>query len=585
MSRKVDVITMQVIRYALEQIADEMGYTLVRTGRSTIITEIKDISCVITDCSGATMAQAHHNPSLLAGFEITMRELVRHYGEGDLDEGDVIVMNDPYRGGQHIMDLYCIAPVHYGGRLVGFVGNITHHSDLGGMAAGGVAGGVREIYLEGLRLPMVKLYKKGVEDKEISSIIENQIRVPHKTLGDIRAQVSSVYVGADRLKKLLDKYGRDVVQEASRVLLEYSERRIREGLKAIPDGIYEGEDYIDDDGVTDSPIKIHVRIEKRGDHVVVDLRDSDPQAQGNTNSTLANTYAAVYYVMIGVVDPHVPPNSGCYRPIEIKTRPGTIVHPVLPAAVASRTNASQKIVEAMLRAMSQVVPEWVMAGSHGQISTCGFGGFHPGSKERFIYTDIQGGGAGARPHCDGRDGQDSHLPRFMNTPVESVEHEFPIRIERYEFIPDSGGAGKFRGGLATRRDIRVLADEVSFARYGDRQKFSPLGVFGGKEGSRGSFILNPGTEEECPLKSKGLDVLQKDDLVSLRLPGAGGYGDPLERPFSSIEADLRDGKVTPETAFRDYQVCVNDDGWSIDREATERLRKGTRQKKTSGKSE
>jgi N-methylhydantoinase B len=202
--------------------------------------------------------------------------------------------------------------------------------------------------------------------------------------------------------------------------------------------------------------------------------------------------------------------------------------------------------------MSQVVPDRVMAGSHGQISTCGFGGFHPGSKERFIYTDIQGGGAGARPHCDGRDGQDSHLPRFMNTPVESVEHEFPIRIERYEFIPDSG--------------------------------FSPLGFFGGKEGSRGSFILNPGMEEERPLKSKGLDVLQEGDLVSLRLPGAGGYGDPLERPFSSIEADLRDGKITPETALRDYQVCVNDDGWSIDREATGRLRRGKRQKKTSGKS-
>lgn len=583
MTGKVDVITMQVIRYALEQIADEMGYTLVRTGRSTIITEIKDISCVITDSNGATIAQAHHTPSLLAGFEITMRELVNHYQEGDLEEGDVIVMNDPYRGGQHIMDLYCIAPVHYGGQLVGFVGNIAHHSDLGGMAAGGVAGGIREIYLEGLRLPMVKLYKKGAEDKEITSIIENQIRVPHKTLGDIRAQVSSVYVGVDRLKKLLDKYGWDVVQGAGRMLLDYSERRIREGLKGIPDGTYEGEDYIDDDGVTDTPIKIHVRIEKLGDHVVVDLRGSDPQAQGNTNSTLANTYAAVYYVMIGVVDPHVPPNSGCYRPIEIKTELGTIVHPVLPAAVASRTNASQKIVEAMLRALSHVLPDRVMAGSHGQISTCGFGGFRPDNGERFIYTDIQGGGAGARPYRDGRDGQDSHLPRFMNTPVEAVEHEFPIRIERYEFIPDSGGAGKFRGGLATRRDIRVLADEISFARYGDRQRFAPLGLFGGREGSKGNFILNPGTRKERPLKSKGLDVLSKDDLISLRLPGAGGYGDPLERPFASIEADLLDGKISREAAMRDYQVRANEDGWSIDREATQRLRKEKGKGKISGR--
>ncbi|MGD9123934.1 MAG: hydantoinase B/oxoprolinase family protein [Desulfarculaceae bacterium] len=572
-----DLITMQVIRYGLEQIADEMGYTLVRTGRSTVITEIKDISCVITDPQGQTVAQAHHNPSLLAGFEITMRHLIAAYPPGQLNSGDVIITNDPYQGGQHIMDLYAIAPVFHQGALIGFVGNITHHSDLGGIAAGGVAGGVREIYLEGLRLPMVRLFKAGVEDQEIKAIIANQIRVPDKTFGDIHAQVSSLMVGAERLGRMVDRYGRDLLESAWRDLLDYSERRMRLGLSQVPDGNYSGEDFIDDDGVSDKPIRVAMEIRIKGERAVVDFSASDPQAEGNTNSTLANTHAAAYYVLIALVDPQIPPNSGCYRPLEIITKPGTVVDPLPPGAVASRTNASQKIVESMLRALAPVFRDKVTAGSHGQISTCGFGGIHPRTGKRFIYTDIQGGGSGARPYRDGRDGQDSHLPRFMNTPVEAVEREFPIRIERYQFIPDSGGAGEFRGGLATQRDIRVLSDQVSFARYGDRQKFPPLGLFGGKPGSMGSFILNPGETGERRLASKGLDTLASNDLVSLRLPGSGGFGDPLKRSLQAIEDDLKDGKVTRARAESDYQVVVRPDNWSIDARATAELRKNNNQ--------
>jgi N-methylhydantoinase B len=565
-----DIITMQVIRYALEQIADEMGHTLVRTGRSTIITEIKDISCVVTDAKGQTIAQAHHTPSLLAGFEITMRELVKTYRPEDLAPGDVIVTNDPYRGCQHVMDLYAIAPTFHDGMLVGFVGNITHHTDLGGVAAGGVAGGIREIYLEGLRLPMVKLLKRGVEDKEIIGIIANQIRVPDKTLGDIRAQVSSLMVGVDRIDRLFRKYGRDVVQAACVDLLDYSERRMRQGLRSIPAGVYHGEDFIDDDGINDRPIKVSVKLTIGDGRAIVDLTGSDPQAEGNTNSTIANTYAAAYYVMIAVVDPHMPPNSGCYRPIEVLTRPGSIVDPLPPGAVAARTNCSQKIVEAMLRALSTAVPERVCAGGHAQITTCAFGGYDKG--QRFVFTDIQGGGNGGRPYADGSDGQDSHLPRFMNTPVEAVEQRFPIRIERYELVPDSGGAGKFRGSLALRRDIRVLTGPVSFARYADRHTIAPQGLFGGKPGTTGHFELNPDTNHARPLRSKGLDTLQADDLVRLLLPGSGGYGDPRARDLDKIDRDLIDGKVTPEAAETNYTVVVDRGALQVDRDATERLR-------------
>lgn len=571
MGYKADPVTMQVIRYALEQIADEMGYTLVRTGRSTIIKEIMDITCAVFDEGGRTIAQAHHAPMLLTGFEITMRELVKRFPPENLDEGDVIISNDPYMGGQHIMDVQTFAPVHFNGELVGFVGNIAHMADMGGAAPGGVAGGMTEIYMEGIRLPMIKLYRKFKENEDVFAILENNIRVPDKTLGDIRAQVSANYVGVRKIQELYKKYGKEVVQECLTALLDYSERRIREGIQKLPDGKYSGEVFIDNDGVTDDPIPIRVNIHIKDDEVKVDFKGTAKQVRGNINCPIATTYAAVYYSIIAVVDPHVPTNSGCYRPVSVEAEEGLIVNPRPPAAVAARTNCSQKITEAMLKALSEAAPDRVMAGSHGQISTCGFSGFYPGTGKRWVYTEIQGGGAGARPYKDGKDGQDSHLARFMNTPIEAIEVEYPVMIERYEFIPDSGGAGKFRGALGLRRDIRFLVDDVTFARYGDSQEFPPHGLFGGKPGAPGRFILNPDSEN-MRLKSKGISTLKLNDVVSLRLPGGGGYGNPLERDFALIERDVRDGKVTIERAKEDYKVVIDPETLRVDVEATKRLR-------------
>ncbi len=558
MKYKADPITMQVIRYAMEQVADEMGRTLVRTARSTVIKEIVDISCAVFDRHGNTIAQAHHAPMLLTGFEIPMRSLRATFADDELDDGDVIAFNDPYIGGQHVMDMVTIAPVKVGGEVVGFVGSIAHHSDMGGAAPGGVAGGINEIYLEGIRLPMIKLYKRFEEDPELFGIIRNNIRVPEKTLGDIRAQASADFVGLRRFKEIYQRYGGEVLGQCMAMLLDYSEKRIREGLKELPDGLYSGVDYVDDDGRTDQPIKLQVNIHKRGGDARVDFAGTAKQVGGNINCPLATVHAAVYYALIAIVDPHVPPNSGCYRPFTIEAEEGLIVNPRMPGAVGARTNTTQKSTEAMMLALSEAVPNRVMAGSHGNITNCGFSGYHPKTGKRFVYIDIQGGGAGARPTKDGRDGQDSHLARFRNTPIEAVEMEYPVRIEEYSLIPDSGGAGKFRGALSVRRDIRVLIDNVSFARYGDRQKFRPFGLFGGKPGSKGQFVLNPHTPGERVLKSKGLDYLNSGDVVSLRLPGAGGYGDPAERDREALLADIRDGKVSLESARDDYGVDVRE---------------------------
>ena len=561
MMPKADPVTTQVIRYALEQIADEMGYTLVRTARSTVIKEIKDISCAVFDRHGNTVAQAHHAPMLLTGFELGMRALRRRYRDDELHDGDIIVFNDPYAGGQHVMDLVTFAPVVLRGRLVGFVGNIAHHTDMGGSAPGGTAGGLTEIFMEGLRLPFVKLYKRGAEDPELFGVLANNIRVPDRTLGDIRAQASANFVGVRRAKEIFVKYTPAVVEACLTQLLTTSEGRIRAGLRQISDGDYSGVDWVDDDGVTEEPIRLQVNIHKRGDAVVVDFAGTARQVRGNINCPLATVHAAVYYSLIAVIDPHVPPNSGCYRPFRIEAEEGLIVNPRMPAAVGARTNTSQKITEAMMLALSRAVPDRVMAGSHGQITNCGFSGFHPRTGRRFVYIDIQGGGAGARPSKDGRDGQDSHLARFKNTPVEAVEIEYPIRIERYEFIPDSGGAGTYRGALGLRRDIRILIDDVTWARYGDRQRSEPFGLFGGKPGARGKFVLNPDTPEAKDMKSKGLDRLQAGDVVSLRLPGAGGYGSPQHRDRPRLLQDVRDGKVTLDGARRDYGVEVAPDEW------------------------
>lgn len=572
MTYKPDLITMQVIRYAMEQVTDEMGRTLVRTSRSTVIKEIEDISCAVFDRDGNTVAQAHHAPMLLTGFELGMRSLIERFPPEYFEEGDIIIFNDPYSGGQHVMDLVSFAPVFFEGQLVGFVGSIAHHSDMGGAAPGGTAGGLTEIYLEGLRFPFVKLYKRGHEDPELFGILANNIRVPDKTLGDIRAQASANFVGARRAREIFAKYGPDVVQQCLTMLLDYSERRIREGLKSIPDGDYSGDDWIDDDGITDEPIHLQVNIHKRGDEALIDFTGTSQQVRGNINCPLATVHAAVYYALIAVIDPHVPPNSGCYRPFTIKAEPGLIVNPRPPAAVGARTNTSQKITEAMLKALAQAIPDRVMAGSHAQITNCGFSGYHPTTGRRFVYIDIQGGGAGARPTKDGRDGQDSHLARFKNTPVEAVELEYPVRIERYELIPDSGGAGRFRGALGLRRDIRVLVDDVSFARYGDRQRFAPFGLFGGQDGATGKFVLNPDTPQERPLKSKGLDRLRKGDVVSLRLPGAGGYGNPLERDPTLVLRDVRDGKVSLDAARRHYGVVIDPETGTVDEAATREAR-------------
>lgn len=571
MKYKADAVTMQVIRYGLEAVADDMGYNLMRMGRTTIVKEIMDINCGVLDAKGGILAQAHLCPLMMFSLPTTAVNMLDRIKK--FDEGDVIICNDPYLGGQHLLDVQFFSPVFVDEELVAFVANIAHQLDMGGAVPGGVAGGLTEIYQEGLRIPFVKLYCKGEEDQQIFDMISSNIRIPEKTMGDFRAQAATTMVGVKRIKALVNKYGLDVFHKCTSMLMDYSESMVRRFLISLPDGDYTGVDYLDDDGCEDKPVRVQVNVHIKGDSMKVDFDGSDSQTTGNVNSPWACTQGGVFYTMVGIIDPGMALNSGAFRPIEVESREGLVTNPLPPAGVTARSQTMTKIVEAMLKAMSEIVPDRVVAGSHGQACTSSFSGIHPETGKRFSYIEIQGGGGGARPGKDGPDGQDLHLGRFMNTPVEAAEIENPVMIERYEFIPDSGGPGKYRGGLSLRRDIRFLAD-VTWARYSDRQKFKPLGLFGGMEGSMGSLIMNPDTPEQKRCKSKGVDQIKAGDLLSIRLPGSGGYGSPVKRDPKAVRWDVINGKISMESARKDYRV-VFDEEMGVDMEATGTLREET----------
>jgi len=569
---------MQVVRYGLEAVANDMGYNLMRMGRTTIVKEIMDINCAVLDASGGILSQANLCPLMLFSLPTTAVNMIAHVPT--LEEGDIIICNDPYLGGQHLLDMQFFSPVFFDGKLIAFVANIAHQLDMGGAVPGGVAGGLTEIYQEGLRIPFVKLYRAGEEDPQIFEIISRNIRIPEKTLEDFRAQAATTVWGAERVKELVAKYGLETFLECTRMLLDYGEEIVRRAFQGMPDGDYTGIDYLDDDGNTEDPLKVQVNVHIRGDEMHVDFSGSSPQAKGNVNSPWSCTQGGVFYTIIGIVDPYMVVNSGTFRPIKVESEEGLITRPRPPAGVTARSQTMTKITEAMLKAMSQVVPDRVVAGSHGQACTNSFMGIHPETGRRFGYIEIQGGGAGARPDKDGPDGQDLHLGRFMNTPVEAAELENPVMIERYEMIPDSGGAGKYRGGLALRRDIRFFTD-VTWARYSDRQKFAPQGLFGGKAGSKGELVLNPGTEKEERQKSKGVNQLEAGDVLGIRLPGSGGYGQPWERDAAKVCWDATNGKISLQSAREDYLVVLNPD-LTLNEEETLALRGKGKEKERKG---
>ena len=539
----MDPITLEVMKNSLIGISEEMGVALKRASYSPNIKERNDFSCAIFDADCRMISQAEHLPVHLGSMIFSVRQAIEDLGINNIEEGDQIVLNDPYKGGTHLPDITLISPIYYHGDIVAFSANRAHHADVGGICPGSMSGSATEIIQEGLRIPPIKLYEKGGPNDSVFRLMLANTRTPKERVGDIRAQVAANLIAKRRFIELINKYGWDTVKEYIEELMNYSEKRTRLEIEGIPDGQYEFSDYMEGDGIEDRIFKIHVKITVEGTNMKFDFSGTDKQAKGPINAVLPVTTSAVYYVLRCITDPTIPPNSGHYRPLEVIAPKGTLVNPNFPAPVAGgNVETSQRIVDVLLGALAKAIPERVIAACNGSMTNIAIGGIHPETKQIFAYYETLGGGFGARYNKDGIDGIHCHMTNTQNTPIEALEGKFPIMIERYALREDTGGLGKYRGGCGIERRIRLLSGEMKISILAERHVLRPYGLKGGMEGACGeSYILRKG--RKIRLKSKDTKTMKEGDVWVIRSPGAGGYGNPEERPKELIREDIKSGLI------------------------------------------
>ncbi len=517
----IDPIQLEVLRHSLTGIAEEMLAALLRTALSPNIRERRDCSTALFDAKGRMIVQSESIPVHLGAMPFSVKAALETSDK--LEPGDVIALNDPFCGGAHLPDITLITPIFEKGKLRAMAANRAHHADVGGIAPGSVPGNSTEIFQEGLRIPPLKLWRRGALNQEAFQIILANVRTPQEREGDLRAQFASNETARRRLEALAERVGWKILLAAMEELLDYSERRMRHEISKLPTGQYSATEYLDDDGHgnTNIPITTIIIINKNKIHV--DLTGSAPQVKGPLNAVYAVTCSAVFYTLRSLTDPKIPPNEGCYRPFQVTAPPGTIVNATFPSpVVGGNLETSQRIVDTLIRALSQACPERVMAACQGTMNSITFGGINPRTGSPFTFYETLAGGFGARPARPGIDAIHSHMTNTLNTPIELLETAFPVRVERYEMREDSGGSGRHRGGNGLRRDIRVLAD-ATFSLLADRRKTRPYGLFGGGAGASGSDFLIQ-NEQERPIPSKGTLALRAGDVVSIRTPGGGGVG-------------------------------------------------------------
>lgn len=574
---EIDPVTSEVAGNALQSIAEEMGAALVRSSYSTNIKERRDCSCALFSPGGDLISLAEHIPVHLGSMLGMVKKLTRKSREKDFGPGDIILANDPYLGGgSHLPDVTLIKPVFFQKYLAAFVANIAHWSDIGGMAPGvGTAGSSSEIFQEGIRIPPVYLVKQGRLQSDILDFIMSNIRNPEERKGDLRAQEASLHLGERRLRELWHRLGRKTFEACISHLMDYSERLLRKGLLEIPEGTYVFEDFMDDDGMTSERQKIQVSIRvhhRKKPSITFDFSGTSPQAQGGINMTWAALEATILYAVKAVVAPDIPVNSGFQRPVRIHAHEGSLVNALEPAAVGGRTDTCQRVIDAILGALSKAIPDKVMAASNGATTALIFGGTKHLSGREFVYVEALGGGMGARSGKDGLDGIQVHITNTSNLPVEAMELEYPLRVLHYGLVRDSGGPGKWRGGLSLRKDILALKP-VIFSAHSDRHRLQPWGLKGGFSGKPGRFMVNPGSKKQrkIPSKISGM-ILQEGDVLSAQTAGGGGYGKPRNRDPRFVAQDFLAGKISRSHALKAYGVILKKDG-SVVKRAAKDIRK------------
>ncbi|WP_458190368.1 hydantoinase B/oxoprolinase family protein [Haladaptatus sp. NG-WS-4] len=558
---EIDSATLEIIRNACAAISEEMNANLIRTGYSPNIKERRDCSCALFDAAGEMISQAENMPVHLGAMPFSVAAAVDRFPPETLDPGDGILLNDPFRGGAHLPDLTLVTPVFVDGNVVAYAANRAHHADVGGSSAGSVAADSTEIYQEGVRIPPVKLYEGGEVNETAMDLILANVRTPDERRGDLRAQEAANQTGQKRFRELAEKYGTDYLDTALDAIKDYSERRMRAEIASLPDGTYRFEDVLDDDGRGNEDLPIVAAVTIDGDSVDIDFEGTAAQTEGPVNAVFAVTASATYYAVRCVTDPNIPPNHGCYRPIDIDAPEETIVNPVLPAAVVGgNLETSQRVTDVVLGALAEATPERVLAGSQGTMNNVTFGGTDPRDNSPYAFYETQGGGFGGRAGKDGLDGVHVHMSNTMNTPIEVLETAYPLRVVRYEFREDSGGAGQYRGGLGLRRDIGVRDHHATFSLLADRRQHAPYGLAGGRDGTRGAAYRFENALDDViktdeggeRLPGKTVIELDPGTVVSIRTPGAGGHGDPDNRDPAAIRRDIELEKISRETARAVY---------------------------------
>ncbi|HEX4836475.1 MAG TPA: hydantoinase B/oxoprolinase family protein [bacterium] len=539
----MDPITLEVVRHAVLSIAEEMRVILMRSARSPVLKEAGDLSCALTDARGRLIAQGHDIPIHLGVMAFTVEEFLRRVPASALHEGDVYFTNHPEVGGNHLPDVKAIMPVFHQGQLVAFAINLAHWPDVGGARRGSYVVTARDRFAEGLCIPPVPLFVRGEPHESMLEMVLSNVRDRGERRGDILAQYASNAVAAARLREVFDRFGTAVVTGCLERFLDESETMMGEAIATLPPGEYTGEDWLDDDGIENGPLRIAVRVRVEGDTLHVDFEGTAPETPGPLNATRFVTASAVFYTARALLGPEIPANAGCYRPLVIRIPDGSILNPGPDASrVGGNHETSQRVVDAVLRALSPALPGRIVAGGSGTSGLVMLSGRRDDGRP-FILYEVHGGGEGASADRDGTNAVRVHMSNVMNTPIEVIESEYPLRVECCELRPDSGGRGRHRGGLGLRRAYRLLCEHGELSTMIERVSIPPWGIFGGENGTPFRVVCER-NEHSVPVRGKENRDLRRGDLILVESCGGGGFGPPAERPAALSQADLWNGYVT-----------------------------------------
>lgn len=556
----VDAVTLNIVGKALMAIPREMGANLLRAAYSTVVREARDCSVALLDREGNVVAQAEMIPMQTGGVAQAFRALARRFDLGSLAPDDALIINDPYDGGQHLQDIIVFLPIFWRDRLVGFGGSVAHHLDIGGGMAG-LNALATECYQEGIRLPASRfnMSRDWNDGGFVESFIRANVRAPVKTLGDLNAQFAANRTAQSRLVEVIDKYGVDTTLACMSGLMDYSERRMRAEIASIPDGVYRGEDAVEAEPYVKDLVPIVATVRKSGTDIEVDFEGSGGQVPGAINCPFASCVSAVNACVRGVLhEKDIPFNEGCNRPITVKAPYGSILNPRPPAAVRARMSSAFRVYNAMMRALAQAVPERVIAAGFDTTTVAALSHLDRATGRYGVVIEIMGGGWGAGPENDGVDATDGPLSNCANAPIEALEIEYNyFRADCYRLVPDSAGPGCHRGGLGLERTYEILKDGVGFSGYSDRFKTGAWGLFDGREGASGTFVIERADGRREQLVSVCSTTLNRGDRLRVVTGGGGGYGHPEKRDRALVLRDVREAKITAAQARERYGVAPN----------------------------